>query len=98
MLYVILSRRGHFRIELWLWGRIARQFIAGAAMAAALYGVLHLLGGFFSGSAGHRLIAVGLVIGVGLAIYFPLAWMIGGMDREDVLILFRKKQAEAEAE
>ncbi len=98
MLYLILSRRGHFRIELWLWGRIARQFIAGAAMAAALYGVLTLLGGFFSGSAGHRLIAVGVVIGVGLVVYFPLAWMIGGMDREDVLILFRRKQAEAEAE
>ena len=36
MLYVILHRRGHFRIEGWLASRIARQLVAGAAMAAAL--------------------------------------------------------------
>ena len=31
ILYVILHRRGHFRIEAWLASRIARQLLAGAA-------------------------------------------------------------------
>src|SRR6185369_17716259 len=39
ILYVILPRRGHFRIEAWLASRIARQLLAGAAMVAALIAI-----------------------------------------------------------
>ena len=46
MLYVILHRRGHFRIEGWLASRIIRQLIAGALMVAALYGIVHLIEGW----------------------------------------------------
>lgn len=93
MLYVILVRRGHFRIEGWLWGRIARQLVAGLAMGAALMGLRILLAGWFSGSAGERLIAVAAMVATGLIVYFPVAWMTGGMDKEDVLTLFRRKEA-----
>src|SRR5207342_3976969 len=43
MLYVILHRRGHFRIEGWLASRIARQLDAGGLMIAALYGIRMLI-------------------------------------------------------
>jgi putative peptidoglycan lipid II flippase len=92
MLYVILSRRGHFRIEPWLWGRIARQLLAGGAMVAALYGVRTLLAGWFAGSVGERLVAVGAIIATGGIVYFAVAWVIGAMNRDDVLILLRRKK------
>jgi putative peptidoglycan lipid II flippase len=92
MLYVILYRRGHFRIEGWLWGRIARQFAAGIAMGAALFGMRMLFTGWFAGSVPERLIAVATLIGVGGIVYFVVAWTIGAMDREAILILTRKKK------
>ena len=91
MLYVILHRRGHFRIEGWLASRITRQVVAGAAMAAVLWFVQGKLAGFFEGSAGHRLVGVGALIAAGMAVYFPLVWLIGGMDKEDIQALVRRR-------
>jgi len=92
MLYVILHRRGHFRIEGWLASRIARQLLAGAAMAGALWLVKGQLASFFDGSVGHRLIGVGALIGSGLAVYFPIVWVIGGMGKEDIQALLRRRR------
>jgi putative peptidoglycan lipid II flippase len=91
-LYAILARRGHFRIEGWLWSRIVRQILAAAAMAGALYLVREQLDGFFAGSTGRRLIGVAALVGVGGAVYFAVAWVIGAINRDDVLILLRKKK------
>jgi putative peptidoglycan lipid II flippase len=93
-LYLILHARGHFRIEGWLWSRIARQIFAAAVMAAALYFMQGLFEGYFAGSAGRRIVAVGTLVAVGAAVYFGLAWMIGGMDKEDILALTRRKKTE----
>jgi putative peptidoglycan lipid II flippase len=92
MLYVILHRRGHFSIKAWLWNRIARQFLAGAIMGAALWGTRMLFAGWFDGSVGERLIAVVTLIIVGGIVYFVTAWFIGAMNRDDILILLRKKK------
>lgn len=92
MLYGILYRRGHFRIELPLWGRIARQLLAGLAMGAALWGLRASLTGWFSGSVGERLLAVGALVSVGILVYFAVAWTIGAMNRDDILILLRRKK------
>jgi putative peptidoglycan lipid II flippase len=91
MLYVILHRRGHFRIEGWLALRIAKQLLAGGAMAAALWLVKGQLAGFFAGSVGHRLIGVGALIAGGMAVYFPIVWAIGGMGKEDIQALLRRR-------
>jgi putative peptidoglycan lipid II flippase len=92
ILYILLRARGHFRIEPWLWGRIARQLLAAAAMAAALWLVREQLDGFFAGSAGRRLIGVAALVSTGGLVYFAVAWTIGAMDRDDVLILLRRKK------
>jgi putative peptidoglycan lipid II flippase len=92
-LYVILRARGHFRIEPWLWSRLVRQLLAALAMAAALYLVREQLSGFFAGSAGRRLLGVGALVSVGGLVYFAVAWTIGAMNRDDVLILLRRKKA-----
>jgi putative peptidoglycan lipid II flippase len=95
ILYVILHRRGHFRIEPWLAGRVARQLIAAAAMVAALIGVRMLLADWFTGGLGQRMIGVGAIIGTGMAVYFPLAWLLGGIDKQAIKdLLSRKKPVE----
>ena len=35
------------------------------------------------------------LIGAGGIVYFALAWFPGGMDKEDVLVLLRRKKVEA---
>jgi putative peptidoglycan lipid II flippase len=92
MLYVILSRRGHFRIEGWLWSRIARQLVAGLVMGAALFGIRTLLAGWFAGSVGERLVGVVALCGVGGLVYFATAFLIGGMDRNAIMLLLRRKK------
>ena len=92
-LYIILRARGHFRIDGALWGRLARQLLAAGAMALALWLVREQLDGFFAGSAGRRLIGVGALVSVGGIVYFAVAWTIGAMNRDDVLILLRRKKA-----
>jgi putative peptidoglycan lipid II flippase len=91
-LYVLLRARGHFRIEAWLWARILRQLLAAAAMAAALWLVREQLQGFFAGSAGRRLAGVAALVSVGGLVYFAVAWVIGAMNRDDILILLRRKR------
>jgi len=97
MLYVILHRRGHFRIEGWLASRIARQLVAGALMIAALYGIRMLIPGWFSGSAGHRMIGVVALVGGGMAVYFPAVWFLGGTDKEELRALLRKRRPYTDA-
>jgi putative peptidoglycan lipid II flippase len=92
ILYVILHRRGHFRVEAWLASRIARQLVAGAAMVGALIAVRLLLGGWFTGGVGRRMVGVGAIVGTGLAVYFPAAWLLGGMDKEALKALLRRRR------
>lgn len=97
MLYVILHRRGHFRVERWLASRITRQLAAGIAMAAALWTIRHFMGGWFSGSFGHRLVGVVALVGGGMAVYFPLVYLFGGVDKPALKALFRRKKPVADA-
>ena len=97
ILYVLLYRRGHFRIEGWLASRLLRQLIAAGVMVAVLLGVRSLLGGWFVGSAGHRLAGVVAIVGAGLIVYFPLVYILGGTDREELKNLIRRRRPYTDA-
>jgi putative peptidoglycan lipid II flippase len=97
ILYVILHRRGHFRIEGWLASRIARQLLAAAAMVGALVAIRMGLSGWFSGSVGHRLAGVMAIVGGGMAVYFPMVWVLGGTDREELKSLLRRRRPYTDA-
>ena len=97
ILYVILHRRGHFRVERWLASRIARQLIAGAAMVVALYAIRAGLHGWFVGSLSHRLAGVIAVVGGGMLVYFPLVWVLGGTDREAIKSLLKRRRPYTDA-
>ena len=92
LLFGILYHRGHFRMPAWLVGRVAKQLIAAIAMGAALYGIKLVLGDMFFGSAIEKIVGVGALVGTGAIVYFAVAWAIGGIDREAILILLRKKK------
>ena len=92
LLFGILYHRGHFRMPAWLVSRVVRQFIAAAAMGAALYAINRAIGGMFFGSVGERIIGLGALVGTGALVYFVVAWVIGGIDREAIMILLRRKK------
>ena len=91
-LYIVLRARGHFRFEPWLWGRILKQLVAAAAMGAALWLVREELEGFFTDSDARKVIGVAALVSAGGIVYFAVAWVIGAMDKEDLLILLRRKK------
>ena len=97
ILYVLLYRRGHFRIEKWLAYRLVRQLIAATAMVAALVAIKMLLGSWFTGSLGHRLAGVIAVVSGGMLVYFPLVWVLGGTDREAFRSLLGRKRPYTDA-
>jgi putative peptidoglycan lipid II flippase len=92
-LYFLLHRRAHFRIDGVLAGRLARQLVAAFAMAAVLVGLQSLLGDWFAGSTIREFLGVGVLVGAGIAVYFTLAWVTGGMNKDDVLDLMKRRKA-----
>ena len=43
-----------------------------------------VLAGWFAGSVGHRLVGVIALVGGGMAVYFPLVWLLGGTDKRRI--------------
>jgi putative peptidoglycan lipid II flippase len=97
ILYVILHRRGFFRIERWLASRIARQLIAAAAMVAALLLIRSALSGWFVGSFAQRVLGLAAIVGGGMLVYFPLAWILGGTDKEGFRSVLRRRRPYTDA-
>ncbi|HEY6663289.1 MAG TPA: lipid II flippase MurJ, partial [Sphingomicrobium sp.] len=97
ILYTLLHRRGHFRVEGWLASRLVRQFLAAAAMVAVLFALKMVLASWFTGSLGHRLAGVVALVGGGMAVYFPLVWVLGGTDREELKALLRRRRPYTDA-
>jgi len=84
LLYGNLHRRGHFRFSLALLGRILRQMLASAVMAAALWFLLHATLPWYSGSIAERVGGIVLLVGTGLAVFFAAAWLLGAVDKDEL--------------
>ncbi len=92
LLYTILYRRGWFRFTLPLGLRIARQLVATAAMAAALWWVLPLMAERYHGAVFERVWSLSVLVGLGLAVFFTVAFAIGAVDRQMLGLLRRRRQ------
>jgi len=92
LLYAILHRRGWFRFTLPLAGRIARQLVATAAMAAALAWAMPLMADYYGGAVFDRIWSLCVLVGLGLAVFFPVAFVVGAIDRR-VLGMLRRRRA-----
>ena len=93
LLFIILHARNQFRMPGWLIGRVSKQLIAALAMGASLYAVKIAAGDLFFGGVLERALGLGALVGIGGIVYFAVAWMIGGMDREAIATLTRRKKA-----
>jgi putative peptidoglycan lipid II flippase len=84
-------------VERWLASRLARQLLAAAAMVVALIAIRTGLSGWFSGSSAQRLAGVMAIVGGGMVVYFPLVWVLGGTDREELKALLRRRRPYTDA-
>jgi putative peptidoglycan lipid II flippase len=91
LLFTILYARRQFRMPGWLVSRVARQLIAALVMAAALFGIRALIADWFFGSLVERAAGLMLLVGTGGLVYFGIAFLIGGVDREALATLRRKR-------
>lgn len=91
LLFGILYARGQFRMPVWLVSRVARQIVAALCMAGALFVLRSVLADWFLGSAIERVVGLGLLVGTGAVIYFGVAFLIGGVDRQALASLRRRK-------
>jgi putative peptidoglycan lipid II flippase len=94
LLFVILYARNQFRMPAWLVTRVGKQLIAALAMAASLFAVKTAAGSLFFGGVLERIVGLGALVGVGAIVYFTVAWMIGGMDRQAIAALRRRAKSE----
>ena len=92
LLFLFLYVRGQFRMPGWLVARVTKQLIAALAMGAALYGVKLVAADLFFGGVLERVLGLAAIVGTGGLVYFAVAWTIGGIDREAIATLTRRKK------
>jgi putative peptidoglycan lipid II flippase len=93
VLYAILHKRGHYSLRGDIAFRVGRQLIAAIAMGALLLLMGQLLGEFMAQSKFAKIIGLGAMMAAGGTAYFGIGWMIGAINKDDVLVLLRRKKA-----
>jgi putative peptidoglycan lipid II flippase len=91
MLYTILQRRGHYRLNAGLVGRLFGQLLATAAMVVALYFVIPPLSAWFGGSIIERVLSITALVSTGMLVYFAVAALTGAIDRSKIALLLKRK-------
>jgi len=94
MLYTMLHRRGHFRLELSLLLRIGRITISAIGMAAVLIYTAPIGEGLYDGNIWERVGSITALCSAGGLVYAVLALITGAVDREKIALLTKKKAAE----
>ena len=61
-------------------------------MSAALYAIRAVLGDWFFGGVIERVAGLAALVGTGALVYFAVAWVIGGIDKEAIATLLRRKK------
>ena len=90
LLYVVLSRKGYFRMTALSLGRIGRITLAAAAMGAVLWFATPMGADWYAGSALERIGAIATLVLAGGAVYFAAAALLGVIDRKTVAQLRRR--------
>lgn len=92
-LYVMLHRRGWFRMPVALVSRIVRQLAATGVMTLALWALVPLLTAYYGGSAIERAGALALLVAAGGMAFFGAAWLVGALDKSHLAQLSRRRAA-----
>jgi putative peptidoglycan lipid II flippase len=98
LLYAMLHRRGWFRFTLPLAGRVARQLMATAAMAAVLWWLMPHLEAYYGGTWLERIWSLAALVLVGLAVFAAGAFATGAVDKSVLAQLRRRRQPRTRAD
>ena len=85
-----LHRRGWFHFTAKLAGRIARQCVAVAAMAALLWYLMPMMAPYYAGSVIERIWSLSALCLAGGAVFFAVAFLVGALDKDLVAMLTRR--------
>ena len=91
-LYALLRIRGWFHLTAKLAGRIVRQLVATAAMAAFLWWLTPRLSDRYDGTAFERIWSLGVLVAGGMLVFFTAAFVLGALDK-DLLAQLRRRPA-----
>jgi putative peptidoglycan lipid II flippase len=86
----LLMRRRRLVLDRRLRRAVPRLLLASCAMAVALFGLEVALFPLSGGLA--RLLALGLVVGAGMATYFGVAHLVGGLDLREAARMLRRRR------
>lgn len=92
-LYALLHARGHYALRGEVAFRVGRQLIAAAVMGLSLWALNGLLADFMDQSKLFKIIGLGAMMAAAGIIYFGLGWLIGALNKDDVMVLLRRKKA-----
>ena len=91
MLYGILHWHGHFRLSGLVIGRIARIALAAAVMGTVLWFVVPHGTDWYVGGVFQRIVAILGLVGLGMSVFFALAFALGVVNRQTLGQLRRRK-------
>ncbi|GGE00099.1 putative lipid II flippase MurJ [Tsuneonella deserti] len=94
-LYTLLQMRGWFHLTGRLAGRIVRQVVASALMAAFLWWLMPRLADRYGGNVVERVWSLGLLVVSGMAVFFAAAFALGALDKDLLAQLRRRRPAQA---
>ncbi|WP_321393352.1 murein biosynthesis integral membrane protein MurJ [Emcibacter sp.] len=86
-----LVRRGHFRFDEQVIGRLARYVICSLLMGVVVWYVSVLVNPLISGAFYQKITGIAVLVVSGIAVYILLAFLTGAVRREDLLKLRRRK-------
>ena len=66
-------------------------------MVVAILAIRTALHGWFDGSSAQRLAGVAAIVGGGMIVYFPLVWVLGGTDKEELKALLKRRRPYTDA-
>jgi len=90
-LSVVLSRRGQLVVDRRLRRRLPRMALAALVMAGALWSADRPLFAAMGTTAGLRWLALGLLVGFGVAAYLAAAQLLGAFDLREFLSTMRRR-------
>lgn len=96
LLYILLHRRGWFHFSAKLAGKVARQIVATAVMAAVLFALMPLMARHYGGHVFERVWSLAILVGLGMTVFFVTAWLIGALDKELLAQLRRRRPRNSE--
>jgi putative peptidoglycan lipid II flippase len=93
MLYITLTRRGHFAPDARLKRRVPRLALAALAMGGVLWATQSQLMPYVHGTWLVRFVALAVLVGAGALVYGLATLALGAFTRADLATFFRRKRA-----